>query len=90
MQILTIRGGITNVLRYIEPRGCSIRPSDFFLFGYLKEKLIDFDCRSRENLKSTITSIFNEIAEETLAAVFVSCMEPFKWVIRNKGRYYYK
>jgi hypothetical protein len=47
-------------------------PSDFFLFGYLKEKLIDFDCTSREDLKNAITSIFTEIDKETLVAVFLS------------------
>jgi hypothetical protein len=45
-------------------------PSDFFLFGSLKEKLIDFDCRSREHVKIAITSIFTEIDTETLVAIF--------------------
>jgi hypothetical protein len=65
-------------------------PSDFFLFGYLKEKLIDFDCRSQEDLKSAITSIFTEIDKETLVAVFLSWIERLKWVIRKEGRYYHK
>jgi hypothetical protein len=58
--------------------------------GYLKEKLTDFDCRSQEELKSAITSIFNEIDNESLAAVFVSWIEWLKWVIRKKGRYHQK
>jgi hypothetical protein len=53
-------------------------PNDFFIFGYLKEKLADFDCRSREDLKSAITSIFNEIDKETLVAVFVLWIERLK------------
>jgi hypothetical protein len=64
--------------------------SDFFLFGYLKEKLIDFDCRSREDLKSAITSIVTEIDKETLVAVFLSWIERLKWMIRKEGRYYHK
>jgi hypothetical protein len=67
-----------------------LAPSDFFLFGYLKEKLIDFNCRSPEDLKSVITSIFTEIDKETLIAIFLSCIEWLKWVIRNDGRYYHK
>jgi hypothetical protein len=64
--------------------------NDLFFFGYLKEKLANFDCRSQENLKSAITSIFNAINKETLVAVFVSWMEQITWVIRKKGRYYHK
>jgi hypothetical protein len=60
--------------------------SDFFRFGYLKKKLIDFDCRSREDRKSAITSIFNEIGKETLVAVFPGWMERPRCVIRKKGR----
>jgi hypothetical protein len=40
-----------------------------FLFEQVKEKLPDSDYRSRENLKSAITWIFNEIDKETLVAV---------------------
>jgi hypothetical protein len=58
-----------------------LAPSDFFLLGSLKEKLIDFDCRSREDPKNAITLIFNEIDKETLVAVFVS----WKQEIRNVG-----
>jgi hypothetical protein len=46
-----------------------LAPSDFFLFGYGKEKLTNLDCKSREDLKNAITSIFNEIDKQTLIAV---------------------
>jgi hypothetical protein len=65
-------------------------PTDFFSFGYLKEKLSGFNCRSLEELKSAIASNFNEIDKETLVAVFVSWIERLKWVIRKKRRYYHK
>jgi hypothetical protein len=65
-------------------------PSDFFLFEYLKEKLIDFDCRTREDLTSAMTSIFTEIDKETLVAVFLSWIERLKWMIRKEWRYYHK
>jgi hypothetical protein len=61
-------------------------PSAFFIFGYPKEKLTDFDCRSREDRKSAISSIFNVTDKETLVAVVMSWMERPKWAIRKKGR----
>jgi hypothetical protein len=65
-------------------------PSDFFLFGNLKEKVTDSDCGIREDLKSAISSIFDEIGQETVIAVFVSWMQRLKWVIQNEDRYYHK
>jgi hypothetical protein len=35
-----------------------LAPSDFFLFGYIKGKLSDHNCESREALWSAITEIF--------------------------------
>jgi hypothetical protein len=49
-----------------------LAPSDFFLFGYLKEKLIAFHCSTRAELKSAVIIVFNEIARETFPAVFNS------------------
>jgi transposase len=52
-----------------------VAPSDFFLFGYLKEKLTAFHCTTRDEFKSAIITIFNEIDRETLRAVFNSWVE---------------
>ena len=38
-----------------------IAPSDFYLFGYLKEKLKDYKFNSKEELLSGINSILDEI-----------------------------
>jgi hypothetical protein len=46
-----------------------LAPSDFFLFGHLKEKLTAFHCTARDELKSAITTIFNEIDREKLQYV---------------------
>jgi hypothetical protein len=67
-----------------------LAPGHFLLFVCLKEKLIDFDCRSWEDLKSAMTSVFTEIDKETLVAVFLSWKEWLKWVIRKEGLYYHK
>jgi hypothetical protein len=50
----------------------NLPPSDFFLFGYLKEKLTASHCTNWDELKSAIITIFNEIGRETLRAVFNS------------------
>jgi hypothetical protein len=42
-------------------------PSDFFLFGDLKEKLTEYDIPDRERRKLAITHIFSEIGQETRA-----------------------
>jgi hypothetical protein len=93
MQVLTIRGDLKNILSHTGFRGSGIRPTAQTLLrvissssGYLKEKLTDFDCRSRKDLKRAITSIFNEIDKETLVAVFVSGIERLTWMIRKKER----
>jgi CRISPR/Cas system-associated endoribonuclease Cas2 len=59
-----------------------LAPSDFF-FGFLKEKLTHFDCWMQEDLRSAITSIFNEIDKKSLIMVVVSWMERSKWAIRK-------
>jgi hypothetical protein len=56
-----------------------LAPSDFFIFGYLKEKLTAFHCTTRDELKSAIITIFNEIDTETLLAVFNSWLERLEW-----------
>jgi hypothetical protein len=45
-------------------------PSDFFLFGYMKQKLTECDIPDRESLKCAITRIFDEIGQEMLTTVF--------------------
>jgi hypothetical protein len=52
-----------------------LAPSDFFLFGYLKENLTVFHCTTRDELKSAIITIVNGIDGETLLAVFDSWFE---------------
>jgi hypothetical protein len=67
-----------------------LAPSDFFLFGCIKEKLTNFNCETRDNLKDAIVEIFNGIEKETLVAVFAGWMRRLKWVIKHGGAYYHK
>jgi hypothetical protein len=47
-----------------------LTPSDFFLFGYLKQKLQGVHIPDRERLKSEIIRIFGEIGPEVLTSLF--------------------
>jgi hypothetical protein len=62
-------------------------PSDFFLFGYLKRKLTEYDIPDRQNLTSVITQIFDEIGPETVMAVFETWITMLEWVIEHKREY---
>jgi hypothetical protein len=62
-----------------------LAPSDFFLFGYLKDKLTAFHCTTRDELKSVIITIFNEIDRDSLLALFNSWAERLDWVIKHGG-----
>jgi hypothetical protein len=42
-----------------------LAPCDFFLFGYVKRKLIEYDIPDRQNLKIATTHVFDEIGQET-------------------------
>jgi hypothetical protein len=60
-----------------------LAPNDFLLFGSLKERLTQFNCTSRRELKNAVTAIFNEIHEGVLFAVFESWIKRVKWVIKH-------
>jgi hypothetical protein len=36
----------------------NLAPSDFFLFGYIKQKFSEYDIPDRQSLKSAMTHIF--------------------------------
>jgi histone-lysine N-methyltransferase SETMAR len=67
-----------------------LAPSDFFAFGYLKEKLMEFDCVSRDALKDAITQIFDAIDKEVPLSMFTSWIKRLKWVIQHQGEYYHE
>jgi nuclear transport factor 2 (NTF2) superfamily protein len=59
--------------------------TDFFLFGYIKGKLADYQWNTRDELKVAIAEILNGIRRERLRSVFVEWIKRLKWVIKNKG-----
>jgi hypothetical protein len=53
------------------PYSADLAPSDFFLFGYVKEKLIGYRAETPFELLVRIRVIMAKISRETLNAVFL-------------------
>jgi hypothetical protein len=56
-------------------------PSDSFLFGFIKEKFIEYDIADGQSLNRAITHICDEIGQETLIAVFETWVNRLECVI---------
>jgi hypothetical protein len=62
-------------------------PSDFFLFGYVKEKLMEYRAEMQSELLVRIRVILAEIPRETLKAVFLEWMERLQKSVQVDGEY---
>lgn len=69
------------------PSSPDLAPSDFFLFGYLKEKLEGKNFVNEEDLKKETISIMKNIEKETLKKVFNEWIKRLNQCIENKGDY---
>jgi hypothetical protein len=67
-----------------------IAPSDFFLFGIVETELQNYEIYNRQGLILAIRGIFDEISKDIFNSVYVLCIKRFKWVIKNKGKYFRK
>jgi transposase len=65
-----------------------LAPSDFFLFGYAKERLKGMVFPSYEELLDAIGEVVTGIESETLIAVFEHWVERLEWVSKNNGDSY--
>jgi histone-lysine N-methyltransferase SETMAR len=70
------------------PYSLNLTPSDFFLFGYVKERLKGILFPSYEELLDAIGEVVTGIESETLTAVFEHWMERLGCVSENNGEYY--
>jgi hypothetical protein len=57
------------------PYSPDLAPSDFFLFGYVKEKLMGYRAETPSGFLVRIRVIMGEIPRETLSTVFLEWME---------------
>jgi len=69
------------------PYSPDIAPADFFLFGYVKDKLKGFFFKTVDELFEEITSIINKIPKELIKKVFQDWIERCQHVIDMKGNY---
>jgi transposase len=65
-----------------------LAPSDFFLFGYVKERLKGMLFPLYEELLDAISEVVAGIESETLTAVFEHWMERLEWMSKNNGDCY--
>jgi hypothetical protein len=69
------------------PSSPDLAPSDFFLFGYLKGKLMGYRAETPSELLVRIRVILAEIAREILNAVFLERMERLQKCVPLDGEY---
>lgn len=86
------------VARYLEthrmkkvphpPFSPDIAPSDFYLFGYVKNRLQGLHFDSMESLLENVVEILSEITKDTLKKVFKDWMDRLQKIINNNGEYF--
>jgi histone-lysine N-methyltransferase SETMAR len=64
-----------------------LSPCDFFLFGYLKDKLIDKQYTTPEELFSEVTTIISEIPSDLISRVFATWQERLQKCCDMRGNY---
>jgi hypothetical protein len=64
-----------------------LAPSDFFLFGYVKGKLMGYRAETPSEHFVRIRAILAEIPQETLNAVFLEWMERLQKCAQVDGEY---
>jgi hypothetical protein len=69
------------------PYSPDLAPSDFFLFGYAKGKLMEYCAETPFELLVRIQVILAEIPGETLNAVFLEWMERLQKCVQADGEY---
>jgi hypothetical protein len=65
-------------------------PSDFLLFGSLKEEFLGMSLTWSDDFIFPIRQIFDEIPEITLKNVFTNWISSASWVMKKDGEYYTK
>jgi histone-lysine N-methyltransferase SETMAR len=78
-----------NSLRKIPhpPYSADLAPSDFYLFGYVKDRLQGHEFREGAELVSDILEILNRIPTDTLVDVFDNWMRRLQRCIYISGEY---
>jgi hypothetical protein len=64
-----------------------LAPSDFFLFGHVKERLMGYRAETPSELLVRIRVILAEISREALNAVFLEGIERLQKCVQLDGEY---
>jgi hypothetical protein len=67
----------------------NIAPSDFWLFGHVKNSLAGRMFDEPEQLREAITAFLDEIHLSELEVVFSHWVERVRWILKNNGDYYH-
>jgi transposase len=70
------------------PYSPELAPSDFFLFGYVKDRLQGIVFASLEELLAGIRDVLDVMPPEGLPRIFGHWIERLEWVSQNHGGYY--
>jgi hypothetical protein len=65
-------------------------PSDFFLFGLLKERMSETSYSSPNELISAISGLIASLPKDQLVSIYKNRMKRLNWVIKHRGDYYRK
>jgi hypothetical protein len=68
------------------PRSCDITPADFFLWGYLKERVYHRRPRNIGELKQFITEEFNTIPQSMIRNATRSVVKRLEILYENSGK----
>jgi transposase len=60
-------------------------PSDFFLFGILKERISGISYSSPDELISAISELIGSLPKDQLVSVYKNWMERLNWVVKRPG-----
>jgi hypothetical protein len=70
------------------PHSPYFSPCDFWFFGMIKEKIKDCDFCSAQEILSSLSDAWNDVAVENIHRVFLEWMDYLTWVIENDGEYF--
>jgi hypothetical protein len=65
-----------------------LSPCDFWLFGFLKEKLKEQELSTPEQMIEAITVLWEVITFDELQSVFLKWIQRLIWFIANSGEYF--
>jgi hypothetical protein len=70
------------------PYSPDLSPSDFWLFGMLKDRIKDRLFRAIEEIITAVHRVWSEVTLDDLQSVFFNWMERLGYVIDHEGEYY--